>query len=122
MEELEDRFNIGLELSHCRWLSTRRKDCVTHLLTLRLALIRQNNTTPGIHDSFAKRDDVVEHLNINVRAGGYNRCLLEDLGDDRQVCVEVCPDSLSNVSERLEDCRLQLIRGALEKGLSRGRS
>ena len=120
MEELEDRFNIRLEGSHCRYLSIRRKSCITHLLTLRLALIRQNNTTPSIHNSFAKRNNVVEHFDINVRAGGYDRCLLEDLGDDRKVCVEVCSDSLSNVSERLEDCRLQLIRRALQKRLSEG--
>lgn len=34
---------------------------------------------------------------------------MEHLCDHRQVSVEVCSDGLSNVTERLEDRRLELV-------------
>lgn len=96
MKKLEDRLDKRLELDN-----------------LRGTLVRQENTTPGIHDTFTERDDVVERFKSNVGTGGNGRRLLKDLSNDWQVNVELCPDGLSNITECFEDGRLQLVGRAL---------
>lgn len=96
VKKLEDRLDKGLKLDD-----------------LRGTLVRQENTTPGIHDTFTKRDDVVERFKSNVGTGGNGRSLLKDLSNDWQVNVELCPDGLSNITECFEDGRLQLVGRAL---------
>jgi hypothetical protein len=83
------------------------------LRTLRLALVGQKDPTPGIHDALTERDDVVKHFHSYVGTGCDGRCLLKDLGDDRQVYIKLSPDSLGNVSKGFENRGLKLIGGTL---------
>ena len=73
-------------------------------------------TGPSIHNAFAESDDVLEHLErrVGYRDGGG---LLQDLGDDREVCLEGTADCLGDVTKALEDGGLELVaeRRALSK-------
>lgn len=69
------------------------------VLTLWCALVSQEDTAPGIHDTLAKGNNVVKHVERNIVASSDIRCLLEYLSDDWQVCVEVGSDSLGNVAK-----------------------
>lgn len=82
MKELEDRLNVGLKSSN-----------------LRSTLVRQENTTPGIHDTFAERDHVLHGVSIDIVGKGDTRGLLKDLGNNRQVGLEVYANSLCNISK-----------------------
>lgn len=97
VKKLENRLDEGLQLGY-----------------LRSALVGQEDTTPGIHDTLTERDNVVEHLNGDIVAGGNGRGLLENLGNDRQVGVELSSDSLGNVAKCLENGGLELVGGASE--------
>ncbi len=66
-------------------------------------------TTPGIHDTFTKRDDVVKHLIRSVWAGLNSSSLLQNLRNYRQVLLECSTDSASNVTETLKNGGLELI-------------
>lgn len=110
MKEVEDRFHVGLQLGDytiVSCLSWYRIEGI--LLTLRRSLVGKEDTSPSIHDAFTERDNVVEHVKRHVRACSYARGLVEHLCDHRQVSVEVCSNGLSNVTERLEDRRLELV-------------
>ena len=96
MKKLEDRLDKRLKLDD-----------------LRGTLVRQENTTPGIHYTFTEGDDVVERFKSNVGTGCNGRSLLKDLSNHWQVNVELCPNGLSNITECFEDGRLQLVGRAL---------
>lgn len=82
---------------------------------MRCALVRKKDTTPSIHDAFAERGYVFQHFKGNISACSDIRGCLEDLANYGQVSVELCPDSLSDVTECFQDCGLQLIGSALGK-------
>jgi hypothetical protein len=73
------------------------------ILTLWCPLVSKENSAPSIHDAFTKRNNVVQHIDRNVMAGGDIRRLLEDLSNDWQVSVEVGSDRLSNVTKGFQN-------------------
>lgn len=95
MQELEDRVHIWLKSSN-----------------LRSALIRQKNTTPGIHDTFTERDHVLYCFRINVTGEGDTGSLLKDCGNDRQIRLKVRANSLRNISESNKNGRLECVSKA----------
>lgn len=119
MKQLEDGFNEWLELGDCGNISIMGEAKGGRLqLTGRCAFVGQKDTTPSIHDTLAKRDNVVDHLVGKVGAGGDARGLLQDLANNRQVGVELGSDGLSNVTEGLEDRGLELVGGSLVERVS----
>lgn len=86
MKQLEDRLNVGLKSSN-----------------LRSTLVGQENTTPGIHDTFAERNHVLHGVSVDIVGKGDARSLLKDLGNDRQVGLEVYANSLCNISKSDEN-------------------
>lgn len=82
--------------------------------TLRLALVRKENPTPGIHDTLTEGDNVIQHLDSNIVAGGDQGGLLQDLTDNGQVLIKVLSNCLGNVPKSFEDSWLELVGGALE--------
>lgn len=85
-------------------------------LTLATSSHGHQGTRPGIHNAFAESDDILEHLEGSighVDGGG----LLQDLCNDRKVGLKGTADCLSDVTEALEDGRLELVaeRRALSK-------
>lgn len=96
VKELEDGLDEWLELSDRR-----------------CALVRKQDTTPGIHDTLAEGDNVVDHVVWKVGAGGDRRGLLENTADNSEVSVELGSNSLGNVTESLQDGRLELVGSSL---------
>ncbi len=90
-------------------------------LTFVASLHGRDNTAPSVHNTLAQGDDVVEHLVRAIGRGSNARRLLEDLGDNGQVGLEVALDGDSNITETLENRRLELVRkaGALLMGKKR---
>jgi hypothetical protein len=96
MKELEDGLDEWLELSDGR-----------------CALVRKQDTTPGIHDTLAEGNNVVDHVEWQVVAGGNRRGLLENTAYNSEVSVELGSNGLSNVTESLQDGRLELVGSSL---------
>ena len=86
--------------------------------TRRSALVGQKNTTPSIHDALTERNNVIHHVVWEVGAGGHAGGLLENLTNDRQVCVEVGSDGLGDIAEGLKNRRLELVGGSLLEELA----
>jgi len=117
VEKVEDRLNERLELGDCNLISMM-KSCMFDLkkhLTGRSALVGQKDTTPGIHDTLTERNDVINHVVWEVRAGGDTGGLLEDLANNRQISVKVGSDGLGDVTEGLENRGLKLVAGGLSE-------
>lgn len=68
-----------------------------------------NDTTPGVHDSFSQRDDVVVHLIAAIRAGSDGGGLLEHLSDNGEVGLKVAANRVGNITEALKNGRLELV-------------
>lgn len=83
------------------------KKCDGHTLVAHLH--GANDAAPGIHDSLSERDDVVVHLIASVRTGSNSSCLLQNLSDDREVGLEVATNSVGDITEALQDGRLELV-------------
>jgi hypothetical protein len=79
-------------------------------LTLVRSSQRHNDTAPGVHDSLAKGNNVVQHLKVlRVLLSADACCLLQNLRDDREVAFKSAANSLSNIAKRLQNCRLELV-------------
>ena len=80
-------------------------------LTFASTFERHNNAAPGIHDTFSKADNIVQHLKVRriLRLSRDASSLLQDLRNNRQVRLELGTDSLSDIAEALQDGRLELI-------------
>ena len=119
MKKLEDRLDERLELGDCDLISTLTSYLESKgKLTGRSALVRQKDTTPSIHDALTERDNVINHVVWEVGAGGNAGGLLENLANNRQVGIEVSADGLADITEALEDGRLQLVGCALYRKLA----
>lgn len=73
------------------------------VLTLLRPLVSNENSSPGIHDAFTKRNDVFQHVERDVRAGSDVRRLLEHLSNNWQVSVEMGSDRLSNITKGFQN-------------------
>lgn len=87
------------------------------MLTLRLALVSQKDTTPSIHDTLTEGDDVVDGVKRHIVAGGHGRGLVEDSCNNLKIGVKLSADSLSDISKCLKDSRLELIAAGLRRQL-----
>lgn len=97
VEQLEDGLNEGLDQGN-----------------LGATLVREQDTTPSIHDTLTQRDDVVNHVIRKIGAGGNRGGLLKNLTHNGQVVIEVGgSDGLSDISEGLQDGGLELVGGSL---------
>lgn len=67
------------------------------------------DTRPSIHNAFPQRSNVVIHIISILRAWIYIGGLLQNGSYHGQVGLEVGPDSLRDISEALQDCRLELV-------------
>jgi hypothetical protein len=85
-------------------------------LTLITGLHGTNDATPGVHNTLAKRDDIVQHLIRAIVASGDGSSLLQNLGHNRKVLLKVATNGAGNIAEALENSRLELVGkgGALE--------
>lgn len=83
------------------------------MLTLAAGLHGTNNTTPGIHDTLAERNDVVVHLVRALRSSSDGSRLLENLRDNGQVRLKVAGNSSGNVAEALQNSGLELVAKGL---------
>ena len=92
-----------------------RTETTWRIHTLSASLHGRHNPAPRVHDALAEGHHVVIHLvgTLGGRrdAGG----LLQDLGDNREIPLEVALNGNGNVAEALEDRGLELVRegGAL---------
>src|ERR1700712_4333407 len=72
-----------------------------------------NGSIPSIHDSLAERDDVVLKLKRCLWTSCHSCCLVQNLGYNRQVGLEMATNGLSNVSKALQNGWLELITKGL---------
>lgn len=116
MQEMKDGFHERLQFGGYSKISkthasTSRK--TNSRRTLRLALVCDENATPSIHDTLAQGQNIVEHLEGNVRAGRDEGSLLQHGGNNGQIGVELSSDGLGNIAKGLQDGRFQLVGVAL---------
>jgi hypothetical protein len=77
--------------------------------TLVATLHGANNTAPGIHDTLAQSNDIIDHLVWAIGASGDGSGLLQHLGHNGEVGLKVPANGASNVAEALKNGWLELI-------------
>lgn len=79
------------------------------VLTLVTCLHCTDDATPGIHDAFTQGNDVVKHLVRDIGASSDSGGLLQHLGHNGEVGLKMAANSTSDISEALENGRLELV-------------
>ena len=77
--------------------------------TLATGLHCANDAAPRIHDALAQRNNIVEHLIRAIGGSGDSGSLLQYLGHDGKVRLEMAANSTGNIAEALENRRLELV-------------
>lgn len=68
-----------------------------------------DDATPGVHDAFAQRQDVVNEIVVRGIILRDISCGIKHLSNGFKILLEMCTNGIGYVSEALEDCGLELI-------------